>query len=387
MSNLPPDSGLTIQFADLTVETFLQQYWQRKPLLIKGGFAEFEDFLAPDELAGLAAEPNVESRLIYRKNQQWHAETGPFESYSHLGDQDWSLVVQAADNWAPVLNDLLEAFDFLPDWRRDDVMLSFAVPGGSVGPHIDNYDTFICQGSGERHWRVGDKLGQKQFSAHEMLLHVEAFDAIIDAELEAGDILYIPPGYPHEGIALSPSMSFSVGYRTASAKDTLSALADYLIDHDLGNNLLEDPARPANHKAGHINNDDLARIRSHLSTVLSDDALLADFVACHMSEPKHALDAPEEPFDYTESEVVGLLQQQPLIRLGGLRCHYTDHSISEGRFYLNGESCQLSPELAESIRYLCDNTVITGAGLANALDDQGFRHLVNHICPTGLLVL
>ena len=383
---------LTINFTEHTVATatealspaeFLNRYWQKKPLLIRRGLIDFDDLLSPDELAGLAYEPTVQSRLIYQKDQQWQAQSGPIEDYQPFGDKDWSLVVQAADNFSPEVAALTEAFDFLPDWRRDDVMISFATPGGSVGPHIDNYDTFICQGSGSRHWRVGDRGEHKQFSAHETLLHVENFAAIIDVELEPGDILYIPPGYPHEGIALSPSMSFSVGFRTESAKDTLSALADYLIDHDQANHLLTDPDRPPCEQSGLVDNRDLQRIKEQLLSVLQDDKLLARFSGCHLTEPKHTLDAPEEPFECSEAELVDLLQQQPLYRLGGLRCYYFEQTLNQGYFYVNGEECEVDPQLTDIIKTLCNEQVLSFEMLAPGLQDAGFLTLLTEFVSQG----
>lgn len=148
------------------------------------------------------------SRALFLKKNLWHAEFGPFENYEHLGEKDWSLIVQAVNNWVPEVSQLIECFDFIPRWRLDDVMVSYVTPGG--GPYIDLYDVF--QGSGHRRWRVGDKGDYKEFAAYEALLHTESFESIIDVALFPGDILYISPGFPHEGITLEESMSFSVGY-------------------------------------------------------------------------------------------------------------------------------------------------------------------------------
>lgn len=374
---------LILNFQDLSKAEFLAQYWQQKPLVLRNALADFEDLLDPDELAGLALEELVESRLISKKDGKWHAQSGPFESYDHLGEEDWTLVVQAADNWSDEVAALAHSFDFLPDWRRDDVMISFATKGGSVGPHIDNYDTFICQGSGSRHWRVGSNSGHKQFSAHELLLHVESFDAIIDVELQAGDILYIPPGYPHEGISLGPSMSFSVGYRTQSNKDMLSAFADYLIDHDLGNELLTDPGREPSSKPGLIDNADLKRIQQQLISALNDEQLLARFAGTHLSSPKHTLDAPQEPCDYNSEDIQAILQQQPLYRLGGLRCHYLDKTVNQGLLYINGEECRLDPSLADTIKYLCDNQVLEGEMLTEGFKNTEFTALLTDLVNQG----
>lgn len=365
------------------LEQFLQQYWQQKPVVIRQGIKAFSDIISPDELAGLACEELVQSRLIYKKDQQWQAEQGPFESYDHLGEQDWSLVLQAVDNWSPEVAELTEAFKFLPDWRRDDVMISFAAKGGSVGPHIDNYDTFICQGSGVRHWRVGDSGQHKQFAAHQALLHVEPFDAIIDVELNCGDILYIPPGYPHEGIALEPSMSFSVGYRTESAKDMLSGLADHLIDHDLANQMLVDPKRAMPTAMGIIDNQDLDRIRQHLLSVINDEKLLVDFCGHHLSAPKHTLAAPEEPLDFTAAEIIEQLQYQPLVRLEGLRCYYFEASIDKGHFYINGELCQLDPTLKHVIENLCNFRQLDYQLLAEGLENIEFVRFITEYINQG----
>ena len=210
---------------------FLTTYWQKKPVVIRQGFKDFVDPISPDEFAGIAMEETVQSRLVFKKDGQWQAEFGPFESYDHLGERDWSLVIQALDNFSEEAAELIEPFRFLPHWRLDDLMVSFATAGGGVGPHIDNYDVFICQGSGKRHWRVGDRGQHAEVIPHEALLHVAPFEAIIDVELAPGDILYIPPGFPHEGIALEPSMSFSVGFRANSAISLLSGFADHVIDN------------------------------------------------------------------------------------------------------------------------------------------------------------
>lgn len=374
---------LILHFNELTPELFLQNYWQQKPLVLRQALPGFEDLISPDELAGLACEELVESRLIFKQDDQWHAKSGPFEAYDHLGDKDWTLVVQAADNWSDEVGALAAAFNFLPDWRRDDVMISFATEGGSVGPHIDNYDTFICQGSGTRRWIVGPNGNHEQFSAHELLLHVKPFNTIIDVELQAGDILYIPPGYPHEGIAQSPSMSFSVGYRTESVKDGLSALADYLIDQDLGNDLLTDPKRKVCVNPALVDNNDLSLIKQHLSKVLQDDRLLARFAGCHLSSPKHALDAPEAPFDYTEQEIKSLLTEQPLLRLGGLRCHYFEQTLGEGFFYINGEECQLDPGLTATIKNLCDHQQLDGDMIKDGLNNNAFMALLTTLVNQG----
>jgi len=266
--------------------------------------------------------------------------------------------VQALNNWVPEVSQLIECFDFIPRWRFDDVMVSYATPGGGVGPHIDLYDVFICQGSGRRRWRVGDKGGHREFAAHPALLHTEVFESIIDVELLPGDILYIPPGFPHEGITLEESMSFSVGYRTSSAKDMISELADHLIDTNTAPEQISDPDRQVSSESGKINTSDFSRIKKQLFNTL-DDKLISEFSGCYLTRSKCELDLPEVPFEFDLDILFENLNEQKLIRLGGLRCLYFEDSVTDGIFYLNGEEVTLDKNHAQFIPVLCDNQVLT----------------------------
>ena len=362
---------------------FLTTYWQKKPVVIRQGFKGFVDPIAADEFAGIAMEEAVQSRLISKKNGEWQAEFGPFESYEHLGERDWSLVIQALDNFSEEAAELIEPFRFLPHWRLDDLMASFATEGGSVGPHIDNYDTFICQGSGKRHWRVGNNSRHNEVIAHEALLHVEPFEAIIDVELEAGDILYIPPGFPHEGVALEPSMSFSIGFRANSAISLLSGFADHLIDNELGGQLLEDPQRKAITNSGEVTNSDYANIKQQLQNLLDDDKLFKNFVGNFLTNAKHELDImpSDEPFE--SAEVSEFLTLHAIKRLGGLRAFYFEDTLNDGIFYLNGEQINFNSEIAPVIKLLCNQVVVTPSELAPWSTNEHFVSLMVGLLDQG----
>ncbi|PMG74449.1 cupin [Shewanella sp. 10N.286.51.B7] len=366
----------------MTPKQFLEQYWQKKPLVIRQGFKHFEDLLSPEEMAGLAYEDVVESRRVFKKNDQWQAEFGPFESYEELGETDWTLIVQALNNWVPEAEELLKCFDFIPRWRLDDVMVSYATPGGGVGPHIDLYDVFICQGSGRRRWRVGDLGPHKEFSAHPALLHTEAFDPIIDVELLPGDILYLPPGYPHDGVTLEPSMSFSVGYRTASAKDMVSAMADHIIDKDLCNDQIADPDRVISEHSGIVNNSDLERIKQQLLATL-DDTLVSEFSGRYLTQSKCELDLPEESLGFQTLDVTEQLKLQPLVKLGGLRTLYFETSVADGVLYINGEQLQISADKEALIALLCDTQELTAQDLSPWLNDDEVVEQLTHWVNAG----
>jgi 50S ribosomal protein L16 3-hydroxylase len=363
---------LTLHLADFSLEHFMAYYWQQRPVVIRQGFEQFHDLISPNDLAGLAMEEAVESRLVYKEDGQWQAETGPFESYKRFGKTGWTLIVQAVNHYSPEVAELVKPFDFSPKWRLDDVMISYATPDGGVGPHIDLYDVFICQGSGRRHWRVGDKGNHKQFAAHAALLHTEPFDAIIDTELLPGDILYIPPGFPHEGIALEESMSYSVGFRAKSGCDMLSGLADYVIDQELGKTLLADPKRPIAHHQGQIDTSDFTLVRANLQSLLDNDTLMADFAGSYFSKTKCALDlqALDEPLEATD--VADMLQAQPLIRTGGLRCFYVDATVAQGVCYVDGERQDFGPDLQQTVIDLCDHDELSYEQLEPGLQHDAF---------------
>jgi len=373
----------TLDLNQMSQNEFLTKYWQKKPVVLKQGFKDFVDPIEPDELAGLAMEESVESRLVYKKDDEWQAEFGPFEKYEHLGDSNWSLVVQALDNFSEEAAEIIEPFRFIPHWRLDDLMASFATTGGGVGPHVDNYDVFICQGSGKRHWRVGNNSQHNEVIAHEALLHVEPFEAIIDVELEPGDILYIPPGFPHEGIALEPSMSFSVGFRANSTVSLLSGLADHLIDNELGTELLEDGDRQAITHSGEITNDDYLRIKSQLTNLLENEELIKNFIGKFLTNAKHELDLmpSDEPFEY--DEVSQLLTIHGIKRLGGLRAFYFEDTINDGIFYLNGNQLQCSQNIVPVVKLLCDQSVLWPDDLAPWSDNDEFLPLMVALLDQG----
>lgn len=349
-------------FSPLSMEQFLSEYWQQKPVIIKGGLVDFNNPLEADELAGLATESNIESRLIYRqKNGDWSAESGPFEDFSSYGDSDWSLVVQSVNHWIPDVQTFARLFDFIPQWRFDDVMVSFAAKGGGVGPHVDNYDVFICQGSGQRRWRVGNYGDFTEVVAHEKLLHVEPFTAVIDEILSAGDILYIPPGCPHEGVSLDSSMSFSVGYKATNSTELLSGFADYLIDFDNKSALLDDKQRDVS-AYGQLDSADFSRLQKLLCDTLDDKAKLSDFFGVYLSQSRSELDLGQEEYRY--DEWLNRFAMQPLQKLYAVKMLYMDETVNQGVFYVDGERQHLeipteTDASAALLKQLCDCDQIT----------------------------
>ncbi len=346
-----------LHLGELSVTDFLNEYWQKKPLLLKGGFKHFVDPLTADELAGLAQEEDIESRIVSCKQQQWDMQTGPFEDFSGFGDKDWTLLVQAVDHWHPAAAKLLDPFRFIPNWRIDDLMVSFSAPGGGVGPHVDQYDVFIVQGEGKRHWRVGmPDAGLQQLCPHPRLLQVSPFTACIDVITEPGDILYIPPGCPHEGISIANSLNYSIGFRAPAQKDLISGLADHLIDQDISGSRFTDNGRSATCSIGAIADNDLAQIQQLLLDLVNDRAMLPAWFGSLITRAKHELDLNEPDPHYGTDEIAEYLDEGSVLsRTGGLRCCYYQRSPTEDiLLFINGDQITLPANELTTAKLLCD---------------------------------
>ncbi|WP_022943103.1 cupin domain-containing protein [Psychromonas hadalis] len=366
---------------NLEINHFLDTYWQKKPTVIKQGFIDFIDPILPDEIAGLAMEEEIESRLVYRdEKQQWQAECGPFESFEKLESDGATLLIQAVDHWHEDAQQLVRPFRFLPNWRIDDLMISYSTPKGGVGPHIDNYDVFIIQGMGKRHWRVGEKHPiKKEFAAHGALKHCEPFDAIIDVELEPGDILYIPVGFPHEGYAVEPSMNYSVGFRAPDQNDLISSFADHLIDNNEKPLRYNDINMQMREKTGQIETQELNELHRVMLANCATPEQLIPWFGKMVSEAKHDLDIATPEVKHSEQDILATFEEgAQFTRLGGLRAVYFE--LSPELLFINAEqfSCEGFTELGH---HLCDQDKV-GSEVSELLqqDKQAltlFTQLVN----------
>lgn len=213
---------------------FLRDYWQKRPLLIRNAFPDFVSPVTPEDLAGLACEESALSRIASydRSSDAWSIRTGPFaeEEFPGMPHHDWTLLVQDVDKWDPDVRALLDDFDFLPRWRMDDIMISFAAPGGSVGAHIDQYDVFLLQGLGHRRWLIDTAPNPDETYLDDVPLRLlKNFKPNHDWVLKPGDMLYLPPGVPHHGIAEDACLTISVGLRAPSSAELLGDFVDSLI--------------------------------------------------------------------------------------------------------------------------------------------------------------
>ena len=286
------------------LDNFLAEYWQRKPLLIRQALPGFTSPLEADELAGLALEEDIESRLIVesKTSPYWSLQCGPFaeQDFQALPPSHWTLLVQAVDQWVPEVHDLLRHFDFLPQWRVDDIMLSYAADQGSVGPHYDQYDVFLLQGKGQRRWRLGQHcdINTPLLKGPELRI-VDNFEQSEEWLLEPGDMLYLPPGLAHWGIAEGECMTYSIGFRAPSATELLSDLATELLSQNSATDELvyRDPALTTAMAKGTIDEGFIDEVRNLLLRQLDDKEQLAQWFARFMTTRKYPGLELETEFD------------------------------------------------------------------------------------------
>jgi 50S ribosomal protein L16 3-hydroxylase len=262
-------------------ESFLHLIWQRKPLLMRGALPGLRCPIDPDELAGLACEPEVESRIVLEHGDTpWELRHGPFapEAFASLPPTHWTLLVQDVEKHVPEVARLLDAFRFIPDWRVDDVMVSYAADQGSVGPHVDQYDVFLVQAQGRRRWQIDSRARNRGALRSDTELKVLAeFQAEREWLLEPGDVLYLPPGVAHWGIAEQPCMTCSVGYRAPALRELLSGWCEHLIERtDPERHYRDPPAAPQTFSA-----------EITAGTLAAVDRLLAELQAADAPERHH----------------------------------------------------------------------------------------------------
>ena len=217
----------------LTRAAFLRRHWQKRPLFVRGAINDCDAWLQPDTLFELAARDDVESRLVIRTRNQWTVQHGPLSlsraQRRRLPAQGWTLLVQGMEQIHPQAARLLQRFSFIPHARLDDLMVSYAPAGGGVGPHVDSYDVFLLQGAGARRWRISD---QQNFELvdNAPLRILKHFRPTQEWIAERGDLLYLPPQYAHEGVAVNPCITLSVGFRAPRKQELAAHFLEFLQD-------------------------------------------------------------------------------------------------------------------------------------------------------------
>ncbi|WP_171451215.1 ribosomal protein uL16 3-hydroxylase [Pseudomonas aeruginosa] len=372
----------------LTAAEFLRDYWQRKPLLVRQAIPDFESPLSADELAGLSLEESVESRIVLEHGKTpWEMRRGPFqeEDYQHLPEQDWTLLVQAVDQFVPEVAQLLEQFRFLPSWRIDDVMISYAAPGGGVGPHFDNYDVFLLQGHGRRRWKVGQMCSSDSpLREHADLRILAGFEQSDEWALEPGDMLYLPPRLAHYGIAEDECMTYSIGFRAPSAAEVLTHFTDFLGQFLSDEERYTDAGlQPVGDDPHQIQRDALERLQGLIQEHMSDERLLLTWFGQFMTEPRYPeLVAGEE---IPEEELFGALEDGALlVRNPSARLAWSEIDIGLVLF-ASGQSVLLPGQLKELLKLVCSADALHLENLGQWLADDDARKLLAELVKQGSL--
>ncbi|MDH2372870.1 cupin domain-containing protein [Cobetia marina] len=383
----------------LSIREFLRDYWQQKPLLIRGAFADFETPLEADELAGLACEDGIEARLVEENgpDKAWQVSHGPFDeaTFARLDakdDSQWSLLVQAVDHYVPDVAALFEPFTFLPRWRLDDIMISYAPTGGSVGPHLDNYDVFLLQAQGQRHWQLGGMHGDDAEIIDGIDLRILKHFEVTPGEdwvLEPGDMLYVPPRLAHHGVSQSDDcMTISVGFRAPSADEVVTSYADYLGASLPESLRYRDQGMAPVANAGELDDASLERVRELLLSTLDNPTQLAQWFGRYMTQPKYLEQlAAREPALKTHELVEYLEDEGVLVRSLGSRFAFRHGENDTSTLFVDGDGVPATPALAEALASSERLTAVLLDYTTADLDRKAVVSLLTALVNRGSLIL
>ena len=375
-------------FGDLSTEDFLSQYWQQKPLLVRSAFEVPELSFDAGELAGLACDTEAPSRIVLEHGEQpWQLKQGPFEEadFTSLPQTHWTLLINDIENYFPELRDFITPFRFIPDWRIDDLMISYAADQGSVGPHVDQYDVFLIQLEGKRAWSIDDRQNYDTTPISGPTLKIlQNFSDNHSWTLEPGDMLYLPPNVPHHGVADGECMTLSVGFRAPSRNDLVQAWLDQLSAAPSFKKRFSDPMRAMQSNPGEISATDTQALRQLiLEGIEEESASLDSWLGKYLTEsklPDPALteDLPEHPDDYDAT--------CDYERYPGLRIAYTLKQDAI-LLFVGGNKLLLDLNLLSLVQYLCKEHYYSANELAAACTDQEACELVNTLIKNNNIVL
>jgi 50S ribosomal protein L16 3-hydroxylase len=361
------DYSLQSLLGGMSVEKFLAEHWHKKPLLVRQALPNFGDWLDRDSLSELACQDNSEGRLVQFKRGQCQLEYGPFEAevLNALPKKNWSLLVSGVNHLLPQGDWLLHRFDFIPAARLDDLMVSFAPPGGGVGPHFDSYDVFLIQGQGRRRWEISaqDDLTVVEGAPLRILREFRVDESW---ELEPGDMLYLPPQLAHNGVALTDCMTWSIGFRAPKAEEIVNQFLTYLQDNLALPGMYSDPTLKRQKHVAEIPSAMLDWADKTIRAAARwDKSDITDFLGRYLSEPKAHVyfDPPERP--------KSLAAFAKAIQKHGVALDSRSQMLFRGKaFFINGERLEASPGLSGMLIKLADKRYLEQGDCAHAQSSE-----------------
>ena len=333
----------------LTPKEFLSEYWHKKPLLIRNAIPEFTGLLSPEELAGLACEEEVQSRLVIKTNNGWELEHGPFDErrFSKLPQTDWTLLVQEVNFHLNEAQSLIGRFNFIPHARLDDLMVSYAPHGGGVGPHFDSYDVFLLQGVGKRSWKIGENCDLTLVEEAPLRI-LKNFESEQEWILEAGDMLYLPPHVAHWGIAVGDCMTYSIGFRAPSEQELAVEFLSYVQEACQLEGRYKDPDLKFQKHPAQISSDMVSKVTGIINKLEWSSKDVSCFLGCYLSEPK-----PHVVFSRPRSINPGRFQAK-LRKVGVELSSQTIFLFRGDAFFMNGELLEVDKRWRKTLRTLAD---------------------------------
>ena len=339
---------------DISPETFMEEYWQKKPLLIRQAFADFKSPITADELAGLACEEEVDSRIVMEKDGEhpWFPVFGPMDEtiFNSMPETHWTLVVNDMEKYLPELAWIVDRFRFIPEWRLDDLMVSYAADQGSVGPHVDLYDVFLLQGEGKRRWQISTREVTEDNQVKGTPLRIQKeFTAEEEWIVEPGDMIYLPPGVSHHGVSLGESISYSIGFRATSHADLVNDFIAHITQNLSPKLTYRDPDQSVQEYTNEIKQDALQRVTEIFKNYLQPDhPELQRWFGRFVSDTKS--DVMTEP----EQEVDSIEELQVLANTGVLNRHTASRfafaqNPENTLLFVDGEDYEVTAEFAKAL--------------------------------------
>lgn len=324
----------------LTAQQFLSEYWQKKPLLVRNAFPDFTGLLTPDELAGLACIEEAEARLVQNKGDKWLLRRGPFaeEDFQRLPQTRWTLLVQGVNLFLPEGAALLDRFNFIPRARLDDLMVSYAPKGGSVGPHFDPYDVFLIQGMGHRRWQISTQSDQTLLPGAPLRI-LQNFQPEQEWITGPGDLLYLPPQCGHYGLAQDHCMTYSVGFKAPYTQELATQFLVYLQDEIKLEGMYQDPELKTQAHPAEISSAMIRKVSAMLRQIRWDQDTVQRFLGTYLTEPKASLyfEPPTRP--------LAAAQFRQSVKQDGIRLDLKSLMLfHDNTIYLNGEAIEISAE-------------------------------------------
>lgn len=347
----------TTLLGGMSPRNFLRDYWQKKPLFIRGALPAFRGLLTANDLMNLACHDDVQSRLIIQKNGEWGVRHGPFTSrvFSRLPKKHWTLLVEDVNHFLPEARELLLKFNFIPHARLDDLMISYAPEEGGVGPHFDSYDVFLLQGMGRRHWQISAQRDRK-LVMNAPLKILRDFRPEQEWILEPGDMLYLPPGYAHNGVAADNCMTYSIGFRAPTYQELATQFLIYLQDHSVIEGMYRDPDIRFQSRPGRISSEMLRQAGAALNKIKWRRNDVERFLGIYLTEPKPHVFFTPPSHPMTQQKFAYQLKH------GKLQLDLKSRMLCRGKdIFLNGDVSEVGDTASRILGKLADHLALPAA--------------------------